>query len=56
LVIQTDFIREKYDKLELEENPNKIISGVIENCKIISPQSDNLAVVLVIIKKGELKA
>lgn len=42
--------------MELEENPNKIISGIIENCKIMSPQSDNLAVILIIIRKGELRA
>lgn len=45
---------DRYDKLELEENPSKIISGIIENCKIISPQCDNMAVILLIIRKGEL--
>ena len=33
----TDFIMDRYDKLETEENPNKIISSIIENCKIVSP-------------------
>ncbi len=48
----TDFIKERYDKLETEENPNKIISSIIENCKIVSPECDNMAAVLLIIKKG----
>lgn len=48
----TDFIEEKYSKLEAEESPNKIISSIIENCKIISPDSDNIAAILIIIRKG----
>lgn len=51
----TDFIMERYDKLETEENPNKIISSIMENCKIVSPECDNMAVILIIIKKGEVK-
>ena len=49
---QTDFIAEKYSKLEAEESPNKILSSIIENCKIISPDSDNIACILIIIRKG----
>lgn len=48
----TDFISEKYNKLEAEESPNKILSSIIENCKIISPDSDNIACILIIIRKG----
>ncbi len=48
----TDFIKDRYDKLEMEENPNKIISSIIENCKIVSPECDNMAAILLIIKKG----
>lgn len=48
----TDFIEERYNKLEAEESPNKILSSIIENCKIISPDSDNMAVILIIIRKG----
>ena len=48
----TDLIAEKYSKLEAEESPNKIISSIIENCKIISPDSDNMAIILIIIRKG----
>lgn len=51
----TDFILERYHKLETEENPNKIISSIIENCKIVTPECDNMAVILIIIRKGEVK-
>jgi serine/threonine protein phosphatase PrpC len=52
----TDLISEKYNKLEAEESPNKILSSIIENCKIISPDSDNMAVILIIIRKGQVGA
>lgn len=51
----TDFIMERYDKLETEENPNKIISSIMENCKIVSSECDNMAAILIIIKKGQVK-
>ena len=50
--MQTDLILDKYNKLEAEESPTKILSSIIENCKIISPDSDNMAVILLIIRKG----
>lgn len=27
---------ERYEKLETEENPNKILSSIIENCKVVN--------------------
>ncbi len=36
----------------MEENPNKIISSIMENCKIVNSESDNMAVILIIIRKG----
>ena len=50
--MQTDFVRERYDKLEMEENPNKIINSIMENCKITNPECDNMAAILIIIRKG----
>ena len=41
--------------MEMEENPNKIISSIMENCKIINSECDNMAVILIIIRKGEAK-
>ncbi len=55
-LFQTTFIRDRYDKLEMEENPDKILSGIVENCKIANPQCDNMAAILIFLKKGELKA
>ena len=40
----------------MEENPDKILSGIVENCKIANPQCDNMAAILIFLKKGELKA
>ena len=56
ITIQTTFIRERYDKLEMEENPDKILSGIVENCKILNSKVDNMAAILIFLKKGELKA
>jgi hypothetical protein len=40
----------------MEENPDKILSGIVENCKILNGKVDNMAAVLIFLKKGELKA
>lgn len=40
----------------MEENPDKILSGIVENCKILNSKVDNMAAVLIFLKKGELKA
>lgn len=37
LVTQVNYISERSANLEKDENPNKIVSSLIENCKITSP-------------------
>lgn len=50
--MQTDYIRSRYDKLEMEENPNKIVNGIVEQCKVLKANCDNMAAILILLKKG----
>lgn len=45
---------ERAANLEKEENPNKIVNSLIENCRIMNPQCDNMAVVLIFIRRGKI--
>jgi hypothetical protein len=35
----------------MEENPSKILSGIVENWKIINPKCENMATILFFSKK-----
>lgn len=36
----------------MEENPDKILSGIVETCKVANSQCDNMAAILIFLKKG----
>ncbi len=47
---------ERSGRLEIDENPNKIVSSLMENCKLTSADCDNMAAVLIFIRRGKIGA